>query len=56
MDQCKQISEAVKNKTLQFSQSQESTTEQLKELMNIANMVGLYDAADVIKKIIEKRK
>lgn len=55
MDQFNQISKAVKDKTLQFSQAQGSTTEQLKELMSIANMVGLYDAADVIKRLIEQK-
>lgn len=31
-----------------------STNEQLQDLMNIANQVGLYDAADVIKGLLKK--
>lgn len=54
MNQFKQISDAVKNKVLTFSQSQASTTEQLMELKAIANTVGLYDAADAIQRLIDQ--
>ena len=44
---------ARKNKK---SQVQYSVTKQLLELYKIANQNGLYDAADIIKRIIERTK
>lgn len=36
-------------KALNFPQRQDSTTEQLLDLIRVANMLGMYDAADAIE-------
>ena len=36
-------------------QSQASLTDQLRELIQVANMVGLYDAADFLENIMKER-
>jgi hypothetical protein len=35
----------------QFRQTQRSTMEQLRDLLLVANRLGLYDAADAIKNV-----
>ncbi|WCK57322.1 hypothetical protein PP175_29470 (plasmid) [Aneurinibacillus sp. Ricciae_BoGa-3] len=37
-------------------QRQDSTVDQLKDLVMVANKLGFYDASDVIKNFIEKSK
>jgi hypothetical protein len=34
---------------------QDSTTDQLRDLYLVANQLGMYDAADVLKKLLEKK-
>ena len=40
----------------QQPQRQDSTTDQLRDLCIVANRLGMYDASDYIRNIIEKRK
>ena len=40
----------------QQPQRQDSTTDQLKDLCIVANRLGMYDASDYIRSIIEKKK
>jgi hypothetical protein len=45
--------ESILNKLPQQSQSQESLLKQLKELRQIANRLGLYDASDFIGRVVK---
>lgn len=50
MDRAFALKEDLK-KIPQFQQTQRSTMEQLRDLMAVANRLGLYDAADAIKEV-----
>lgn len=39
----------------QKPQRQDSTNDQLRDLMFVANRLGMYDAADIIRNILEQR-
>lgn len=43
------------NKVNQCLQRQDSLTDQLKDLWTIANKFGLYDAADCVRELINKK-
>ena len=40
----------------QQTQRQDSTDDQLKDLRIVANRLGMYDAADIIRTLLEKGK
>jgi hypothetical protein len=40
----------------QQTQRQDSTDDQLKDLRVVANRLGMYDAADIIRTLLEKGK
>lgn len=48
------IFEALKK--MNVKQRQDSTTEQLIDVMTYANLLGCYDAADVIRNLLERKK
>lgn len=48
-----QFLEAFFNNNHQLPQRQDSTVDQLKDLQQVANRLGLYDAADFLKSFTE---
>tara|TARA_Y100000766_G_C18787440_1_gene546433 strand:+ start:408 stop:584 length:177 start_codon:yes stop_codon:yes gene_type:complete len=50
----KESTKEIIRKIPQQIQRQDSTEQQLKELHAVANRLGMYDAADVIKNLIKK--
>lgn len=46
----------VLDTTPQQIQRQDSTDDQLKDLRVVANRLGMYDAADIIRTLLEKGK
>ena len=49
MEKTKQVKYMMVKTNTKFGQSQDSTTDQLQELIGVANLLGLYDASDFIK-------
>ena len=44
----------VSKRLPKMPQRQDSTTDQLRDLIGVANQLGLYDAADFIKDTLQK--
>lgn len=56
MDTLNQVKKAIENKQISTTQSQQSSTDQLKDLVQIANLLGLYDASDLVQEAFLKPK
>ena len=56
MDMLNQVKKAIENKQISTTQSQQSSTDQLKDLVQIANLLGLYDASDLVQEAFLKSK
>ncbi len=55
-ERVKKVKEALKNTGTTFTPAQSSTTDHLKQLQEIANTVGLYDAADWLQARLQEPK
>jgi hypothetical protein len=56
MDRTQKIKDLMRNSKVKFPQAQYSTDEQIQELLSVGNLIGLYDAVDALKTIIENNK